>query len=97
MIKDPNEVLIPVDGIDWEPKVPVAVAIKNAEEALLNSPQEINININLTGNSASRYNFIKTLMTSLGLPEDETNIFLLQAGVELEIKRLQESLSKSND
>jgi hypothetical protein len=36
-------------------------------------------------------------MTSLGLPEDETNIFLLQAGVELEIKRLQESLSKSND
>jgi hypothetical protein len=97
MIKDPNEVLIPVDGIDWEPKVPVAEAIKNAEEALLNSPQEINININLTGNSASRYNFIKTLMTSLGLPEDETNIFLLQAGVELEIKRLQESLSKTND
>lgn len=97
MIKDPNQVLLPIDDLEWEPTVPASIAIKNAEEALLNSPEEININITLTGSSASRYNFIKTLMTSLGLPENETNKFLLQSGVELEIKKLQEGLSKTNE
>jgi hypothetical protein len=97
MLKDPNQVLLPVEGLDWEPSVPISVAIKNAEEALMNSPEEININIKLTGPNASRYNFIKTLMTSLGLPEDETNMFLIQTGVETEIRRLQESVAKSNE
>ena len=97
MIKDPNEVLLPVDGIEWEPTVSIANAIQNAENALMNAPEEININIKLTGHTASRYHFILTLMTSLGLPEDEANKFLFQSGVEAEIIRLQESVSKSND
>lgn len=97
MIKDPNKVLIPVENLEWEPTVSIATAIQKAETALMNAPEEININITLTGHTASRYHFISTLMTSLGLPLDETNKFLLQSGVESEIIRLQESVSKSND
>ena len=67
MIKDPRNVLIDVEGMEWDPQIPVAKAIELATEALQNYPSEIEFKVTLTGASASRFHFIKTILTSLGL------------------------------
>jgi len=96
IFEDPRKVLIDVEGLEWNPGVPMAKAIQLAQESLENTPDEINFNVILTGNSASRFHFIKTILTSLGLPNDEADKFLLQSGVEQQIRSLAER-SKSQD
>ncbi len=97
MIKDPRNVLFDVEGIEWDPQVPVAKAIELATEALENYPSEIELNIKLTGSSAHRFHFIKTILTSLGLPSEEADKYLLQCGVENQIRTFAERSSKTDE
>ena len=97
MIKDPRNVLIDVEGMEWDPQIPVAKAIELATEALQNYPSEIEFKVTLTGASASRFHFIKTILTSLGLPPEEADKYLIQSGVENQIRALAERSSKTDE
>ena len=97
MIKDPRNVLIDVEGMEWEPQIPVAKAIELATEALQNYPSEIEFKVTLTVFSAHRFHFIKTILTSLGLPPEEADKYLIQSGVENQIRALSERSSKTNE
>jgi len=97
MIKDPRNVLVDVEGIEWDPQVPVAKAIELATEALENYPSEIELNVKLTGSSAHRFHFIKTILASLGLPSEEADKYLVQCGVENQIRTLAERSSKTDE
>lgn len=97
MFNDPRNVLMDVEGLEWNPEVPLAKAIQLAKESLENTPSEIDINIKLTGNSAARFHFINTILTALGLPDDESKKFLLQSGIEQQIRALAERSSLNNE
>ena len=90
-MNDPNKVLVPVEEMEWNPEVPLAQALAMAEEALKNHPEEIEFNVTLTKAFAARFHFIKTILTSLGLPPDEADKFILHSGIESQIQKLAES------
>lgn len=97
MFEDPRKVLMDVEGLEWDPKISIAKAIDLATEALQNPPVEIEFSVKLTGTSAGRFHFIKTIMTALGLPNEEADKFLLMSGVEQQFRMLAEKASIPNE
>lgn len=95
-MNDRNKVLIPVD-FEWNPERPVSEAVKIAEEALQNRVEKIDFNVELTGSFAQKFHFIKTLMSSLGMPEPEVDKYILQSGIEAQFRKLAESLHKNGE
>jgi hypothetical protein len=95
MIKNPKDVLIPIEGTEWNPERPVAEAVELAEKALREQVEEIELNVSLTGSFASKFHFLKTILSSLGMPDKEVDLFILQSGIETQFNKLRESLSKS--
>ncbi len=93
MIEDPNKVLMPVEGMEWNPERPIAEAVKLAEEALKTSVDSIDFNVTLTGKFAAKFHFIKTLLSSFGMPENEIDLYILQSGIEAQFKKLAESVN----
>lgn len=93
MFEDPTKVLIPIEDMEWNPEVPVAEALKKAKEALSNPPDTLEFKVTLTGTYASRLHFIKTILTSLGMPDYEADKYLLQCGIEYQLRKLSESVS----
>ena len=45
-------------------KAPTTEVIKKLNEAIENSPEEISINVILSGNGAKKYNIVKTLLSA---------------------------------
>lgn len=93
MIEDPNNVLIPVEGLEWNPERPIAEAIKLAEEALKTKVESIDFEVKLTGTFAAKFHFIKTLLQSFGMPDSEIDIYILQSGIESHFRKLAESVN----
>jgi hypothetical protein len=93
MIDDPNKVLMPVEGLEWNPERPVAEAVKLAEEALRANVDTIDFEVKLTGTFASKFHFIKTLLESFGMPDSEIDLYILQSGIEAQFKKLAESVN----
>jgi hypothetical protein len=93
MIEDPTKVLIPIEDMEWNPEVPVSEALKRAKEALADPPESIEFKVTLTGTYASRLHFIKTILTSLGMPDHEADKYLLQCGIEYQLRKLSESVA----
>jgi len=86
MFKNPRNKLIEVEGVDWQPTIPLDLAIAKAKEAMENPPQTIEFSTTLSGKFAERLHFVRTIMTSLGLPQNEADKFILQYGIEQQIK-----------
>jgi len=86
MFKNPRNKLVEVDGFEWQPTVPLDQALAKATEAMQNPPESIEFTTTLTGQFAAKLHFVKTLMTSLGLPDEEADKFILQYGIEQQIK-----------
>lgn len=97
MFENPRQVLTHVEGVEWNPEVPIAKAIQLATEALENYPEQIDLNITLTGSSAKRFHFMKTILTALGLPDEHADKFLLASGVEQQIKMMAERSRIQNE
>lgn len=93
MIEDPNKVLIPVEGLEWNPERSVAEAVKLAEEALKTNVDSIDFEVKLTGTFAAKFHFIKTLLSSFGMPDSEIDLYILQSGIEAQFKKLAESMN----
>lgn len=93
MFEDPKKVLIPVD-VEWNPERPVAEAIVLAEEALKDDIDSVDFSVKLTGIFASKFHFIKVLLSSLGMPDDEIDLYILQSGIEAQFRKLAESVQK---
>jgi len=93
--ENPNNVLIPVEGLEWNPERPIDEAIKMAEEALKTSVDEINFDVKLKGHYANKFHFIKTLLLSLGMPESEINSYLLCSGIEEQFRKLAQGARTS--
>ncbi len=93
MIEDPNKVLIPVEGLEWNPERSVAEAVKLAEEALKTNVDSIDFEVKLTGTFAAKLHFIKTLLSSFGMPDSEIDLYILQSGIEAQFKKLAESMN----
>lgn len=64
--------------------------IKSVEEKLSNPPQEISVNLVLTGNGAKKYHFVMSILSSIypELNEEEVHKYLLRSGVERELERI---------
>jgi len=60
------------------------------EEKLSNPPEEISVNLVLTGNGAKRYHFVMSILSSIypELNEEEVHKYLLRSGVERELERI---------
>lgn len=86
MFKNPRNKLVEIEGLEWQPTIPLDQAIAKAKLAMENSPEEVDFNVSLNGNFAAKLHFLRTLMTSLGLPENEADKFILQYGIEQQIK-----------
>ena len=71
-------------------KAPVTDILKKLNEAIENSPEEISVNVILTGIGAARYHFAKSLLKSAypNLEERDIDKYLVRAGAEREIERL---------
>jgi len=91
MIDDPNKVLIPIQGLEWNPERPIAEAVKLAEEALKTNVETLYFAVKLTGTFPPTFHFIKTLLQSLGMPDSEIDVYILQSGIEAQFKKLAES------
>lgn len=90
MFKNPRNKLVEVEGVEWQPTVPLDQALLKAKEAMENPPETLEFNTVLTGKFAAKLHFVKTLMTSLGLPDEEANKFILQYGIEQQIKLMSD-------
>ncbi len=64
--------------------------IKAVEEKLSNVPDEVSVNLILTGNGAKRYHFVMSILESIypELNEEEIHKYLLRSGVERELERI---------
>ena len=64
--------------------------IKSVEEKLANPPNEVAVNLILTGNGAKRYHFVMSILSSIypELDEEELHKYLLRSGVERELERI---------
>jgi hypothetical protein len=91
MIEDPNKVLVPIEGLEWNPETPIAEAIKLAEEALKVKIDTIDFKVELKGTFAYKYHFIKVLLSSLGMPDVEIDNYILYSGIEAQFRKLAES------
>jgi len=75
-----------------------AIIIEEVQEALKNSPEEIEITIKLSGIGAKKYNFISKVL-EVGFGESSENIsqYLLRAGIEREIARILKAMNYLED
>jgi hypothetical protein len=66
--------------------------IANLNEAILNAPEEISINVILTGNGAKRFHIVKSLLASTypELEDEEIDKFIVRSGIERELGRFSE-------
>lgn len=73
-------------------KAPVTDVLRKLNEAIENSPDEISINVILTGNGAKRFHIVKTLLLASypELDEIELEKFIVRSGVERELARFSE-------
>jgi len=73
-------------------KAPVTDILKKLNEAIENSPDEISVNVILTGNGAKRYHIVKTLLLASypELDDIELEKFIVRSGVERELARFSE-------
>jgi hypothetical protein len=68
--------------------------IDKIKDNIKNPPDEIDINIKLTGIGAKRYYFIKKLLiASLNEEENEIDKYLIRSGVEQELLKLHSALA----
>jgi hypothetical protein len=93
MIEDPNKVLVPVDDLEWNPERPISEAIKIAEESLKTRIDKIDFAVELSGTFANKFHFIKTLLSSLGMPDSEIDLYILCSGIEEQFRKLAEGSS----
>jgi|AACY02.5.fsa_nt_gi hypothetical protein len=93
MIEDPNKVLVPVDDLEWNPERPISEAIKIAEESLKTRVDKIDFAVELSGTFANKFQFIKTLLSSLGMPDNEIDTYILCSGIEEQFRKLAEGAS----
>lgn len=68
---------------------PRSEIVAKVEEAVMFAPEEVPVNILLTGTSAKKFHIIKTLITSSmpDLEEDDVVKYILRAGVEREFEK----------
>ena len=71
-------------------KPPISAITASLESKLENSPDEVSVNVILTGIGAARYHFAKSLLQSAypNLDSRDIDKFLVRAGAEREIERL---------
>lgn len=71
-------------------KPPVSEITETLESELEKRPEEISVNVILTGIGAARYHFAKSLLKSAypNLEERDIDKYLVRAGAEREIERL---------
>ena len=71
-------------------KPPLSDITTSLESKLENTPEELSINVVLTGIGAKRYHFAKSLLQSAypNLNNQDIDKFLVRAGAEREIERL---------
>lgn len=69
------------------------------ETAIINTPDELPINVILTGKSAARYHFARTLLSSAypNLSLSDIDKFLVRGGAEREIEKLAYLWKKVQD
>jgi molybdopterin biosynthesis enzyme len=92
MFDNPNDVLIPLEGKEWNPEKPIAEAVELAEKALREKVDQIDITITLTGSFAAKFHFLKSILSSLGMPDNEVDLFIMQSGIENQFNKLKESI-----
>ena len=63
--------------------------VKRLNEALSDAPEEVAVNVILTGNGAKRFHIVKSLLSSSypELEDDEIDKFILRSGIERELAR----------
>jgi protoheme ferro-lyase len=71
-------------------KPPVSEITESLESELEKRPEEVSVNVILTGIGAARYHFAKSLLRSAypNLEERDIDKYLVRAGAEREIERL---------
>lgn len=71
-------------------KPPISDITASLESKLENAPDEVAVNVILTGIGAARYHFAKSLLQSAypNLDSRDIDKFLVRAGAEREIERL---------
>ena len=67
-------------------------------ESTQTSPEEVTIQVVLSGVGAARYNFVKSLlMISLGMSERDADAYICRVGAEAEISKLAELWNKKEN
>ena len=71
-------------------KPPISEITESLESELEMRPEEVSVNVILTGIGAARYHFAKSLLKSAypNLEERDIDKYLVRAGAEREIERL---------
>lgn len=66
--------------------------VDKVEQAMMNPPDEVAVNVLLTGVSAKKFHIIKTLIESSmpDLEEDDILKYIIRAGVERELEKFSQ-------
>lgn len=66
--------------------------VDKVEQAMMNPPDEVAVNVLLTGVSAKKFHIIKTLIASSmpDLEEDDILKYIIRAGVERELEKFSQ-------
>ena len=72
--------------------VPMQEIVREIEKAVSNPPEELAINLIISGVTAKKFHLIKTIISSSmpELDEDDITAYIIRAGVERELDRLSE-------
>ena len=64
--------------------------IREVNDAVVNPPDEISVNVILKGNSAKKFHIVKTILTSSypELDEDEIDAYIIRSGIHRELEKL---------
>lgn len=64
--------------------------LREVNEAVVNPPNEVSVNVILKGNSAKKFHIVKTILTSSypELDEDEIDAYIIRSGVHRELEKL---------
>lgn len=72
--------------------VPMQEIVREIEKAVSNPPEELAINLIISGVTAKKFHLIKTIISASmpELDEDDITAYIIRAGVERELDRLSE-------
>jgi hypothetical protein len=64
--------------------------IREVNDAVMNPPSEVSVNIILKGNSAKKFHIVKTILTSSypELDEEEIDAYIVRSGIHRELEKL---------